>query len=163
MISSCSRDSRCSFIKIHASNFELGGIHNVRTKGEGVIQKRTLVAWWEANVQWMSATFVILNWISIFFLSLSDDSGGLRPPLELCFGTSECSASWSYIMNTFLTLLLSCYSRVNIFSAKRHSRAVKSKIKICIECSDARIWLAEKLTCHIQNKITTTYWRDYNS
>ena len=36
--------------------------------------------------------------------------GGLRPPLELCFGTSEidCSASWSYIMSTFLTLLLSC-------------------------------------------------------
>ena len=35
---------------------------------------------------------------------------GLRPPLELCFGTSEieCSASWSYIMSTFLTLLLSC-------------------------------------------------------
>ena len=27
------------------------------------------------------------------------NSGGLRPPLELCFGTSEieCSASWSYI------------------------------------------------------------------
>ena len=35
---------------------------------------------------------------------------GLRPPSELCFGTSEieCSASWSYIMSTFLTLLLSC-------------------------------------------------------
>ena len=31
-------------------------------------------------------------------------------PLELCFETSEieCSASWSYIMSTFLTLLLSC-------------------------------------------------------
>ena len=27
------------------------------------------------------------------------DSGGLRPPSELCFGTSgiECSGSWSYI------------------------------------------------------------------
>ena len=39
-----------------------------------------------------------------------EKSGGLRPPLELCFGTSEieCSASWSYIMSTFLTLLLSC-------------------------------------------------------
>ena len=38
------------------------------------------------------------------------NSGGLRPPLELCFGTSEieCAASWSYIMYTFLTLLLSC-------------------------------------------------------
>ena len=26
------------------------------------------------------------------------NSGGLRPPFELCFGTSEieCSASWSY-------------------------------------------------------------------
>ena len=38
------------------------------------------------------------------------NSGGLRPPLELCFGTSkiECSVSWSYIMSTFLTLLLSC-------------------------------------------------------
>ena len=37
------------------------------------------------------------------------NSGGLRPPLELCFGTSEIdySASWSYIMSTFLTLLLS--------------------------------------------------------
>ena len=36
--------------------------------------------------------------------------GGWRPPLELCFGTSEieCSASWAYIMFTFLTLLLSC-------------------------------------------------------
>ena len=35
---------------------------------------------------------------------------GLRPPLELFLGTSEieCSASWSYIMSTFLTLLLSC-------------------------------------------------------
>ena len=32
---------------------------------------------------------------------------GLRPPSELCFRTSEieCSASWSYIMYTFLTLL----------------------------------------------------------
>ena len=40
-----------------------------------------------------------------------ENSGGLKPPLELCFGTSEikCSASWSYIMSTFLTLLLSCY------------------------------------------------------
>ena len=29
---------------------------------------------------------------------------GLRPPLELCFGTSEieCSASWSYIMSTIV-------------------------------------------------------------
>ena len=29
---------------------------------------------------------------------------GLKPPLELCFGTSEMewSASWSYIMSTFL-------------------------------------------------------------
>ena len=38
------------------------------------------------------------------------NSGGLRPPLELCFVTSEikCYASWSYIMSTFLTLLLSC-------------------------------------------------------
>ena len=28
------------------------------------------------------------------------NSGGLRPLLELCFGTSEieCSASWSYII-----------------------------------------------------------------
>ena len=33
------------------------------------------------------------------------NSGGLIPLLELCFGTS---ASWSYIMSTFLTLLLSC-------------------------------------------------------
>ena len=35
---------------------------------------------------------------------------GLRPPLELCLWTSEieCSASWSYIISTFLTLLLSC-------------------------------------------------------
>ena len=35
---------------------------------------------------------------------------GERPPLELCFGKFEieCSASWSYIMSTFLTLLLSC-------------------------------------------------------
>ena len=34
-------------------------------------------------------------------------SGGLRTPSELCFGTSEieCSASLSYIMYTFLTLL----------------------------------------------------------
>ena len=33
--------------------------------------------------------------------------GGLRPQSGLCFGTSEiyCSASWSYIMYTFLTLL----------------------------------------------------------
>ena len=38
------------------------------------------------------------------------NSWGLRPPLELCFGTSEIewSASWLYIMYTFLTLLLSC-------------------------------------------------------
>ena len=38
------------------------------------------------------------------------NSGGLRPPMELCFGTSEieCSVSWSYIMSTFLTLILSC-------------------------------------------------------
>ena len=36
------------------------------------------------------------------------NSGGLTPPFKLCFGTSEieCSASWSYIMSTFLTLLL---------------------------------------------------------
>ena len=35
---------------------------------------------------------------------------GTPAPLELCFGTSEieCSASWSYIMSTFLTLVLSC-------------------------------------------------------
>ena len=35
------------------------------------------------------------------------NSGGLRPPSELCFRTSEieCSALWSYIMYTFLTLL----------------------------------------------------------
>ena len=33
------------------------------------------------------------------------NSRGLRPPLELCFGASEieCSASWSYIMSTFLS------------------------------------------------------------
>ena len=39
-----------------------------------------------------------------------ENFGGLRPPLELCFGTYEieCSASWSYIISTFLTLLLSC-------------------------------------------------------
>ena len=38
------------------------------------------------------------------------NSGGLRPPLELCFGTSvtEYTASWSYIMYKSLTLLLSC-------------------------------------------------------
>ena len=38
------------------------------------------------------------------------NSGGLRPLLELCFGISEieCSASWSYILSSFLTLLLSC-------------------------------------------------------
>ena len=35
------------------------------------------------------------------------NSGGLTPPLELCFGPSEieCSASWSNIMSTLLTLL----------------------------------------------------------
>ena len=32
---------------------------------------------------------------------------GVESPLELCVGTSdiECSASWSYILYTFLTLL----------------------------------------------------------
>ena len=45
-----------------------------------------------------------------FYKGGRENFRGLRPPLELCFGTSEieCSASWSYIMSTFLTLLLSC-------------------------------------------------------
>ena len=41
------------------------------------------------------------------------NSGGLRPLLELCFGTSEieCSATWSYIMSTLRQAMLLNYFR----------------------------------------------------
>ena len=55
-----------------------------------------------------SAGWGVLNFQDLWGEDLTrGNSGWFETPSELCFGTSEigCSASWSYIIYTFLTLL----------------------------------------------------------
>ena len=78
------------------------------------------------SMQWSNITFYILetqegvNFLTIqggcwifriqgrIWQGVGKNSGGVETPSELCFGASEIeySASWSYIMYAFLTLLL---------------------------------------------------------
>ena len=58
------------------------------------------------------------------------DSGGLRPPSELCFGTSgiECSASWSYIRGGGAILFFGALRQSLIF--KKFARRAPNLKKI---------------------------------